>query len=170
MIHRLLSLLLVLLTILPAIAQTQNKSTKTIVNGITFNLPGSWKRGLDYSEGGQYGFKDSLNSLGLTISVREAKKMEFYNDSLTNFELAKTFYKWDADYWSDAEGIKVKKLQDDTTNNSIIWVMEHPQEKNVILYGVKESKLVGLTLIKYTEGNIDEDSARILLYKIFNNK
>ncbi len=167
MINRLISLLFVLFAALPVIANTQEKSTKVSVNEMIFNLPGKWGRGQDYPEGGQYGFKDSAKGLGLMISVRDPKKMEFYNDSLKGFELAKAFYKWDTDYWSDAEGIEIKKLYEDTTNNYIIWVLEHPREKNVILYGVREGKIVGLTLIKYEEGNIDEDYARVLLYKIY---
>lgn len=37
----------------------------------------------------------------------------------------------------------------------------------MLFYGIKQDIIIGPHLMKTTEGNIDEDYARILLYKIF---
>lgn len=168
MIHRLLSLLFVLFVATTAIANTKVKSTKVVINGTTLYLPGNWQHAFDNPEHGQHAYRDTTAGLQLTIAVHDARIMKFYSDKLTNYQLAISAYENDIDHWVDIA--EPKQKDEDTTGNYIIRGLNNPEENAVILYGAKDGKIIGLHLMKTSEGNMDMEYARGLLHKIFTVK
>jgi hypothetical protein len=167
MIRRLILLLFLLVASMPAVAHTQQKSTKVVVNEMVFYLPGNWQHSFDNPEHGQHAFMDTANGLELVIVAHDVRIMKFYSDTLTNFELAKFAFIKDVDHWVDGDETEIKQTLEDTTANYLIWGLQQPEEKSVILYGAKGGKIIGLNLMKTTEEKMDKDRARVLLYKIF---
>ena len=166
MINRIISLFFVLFAALPAIANTQEKSTKVVVNGMTLYLPGNWQHAFDNPEHGHHAYIDTTNGFELVIAVHDANIMKFYSDTLTSYQLAISAYENDVDHW--VNDVEPKQTLENTNADYIIRGSQHPEEKQMILYGAKNGKIIGLYLLKTTEGNnIDKDYARVLLYKIF---
>ena len=165
---RRISLALLLLVTISAMAYTQQKSTKVEVNEMVFYLPGNWQHSFDNPEHGQHAFMDTANGLQLVIVAHDARIMHFYSDTLTSYELAYTAYDRDIDHWVDIA--EPKQKGEDTTGNYIIRGLNNPEENEVILYGAKNGKIIGLHLMKTTEEKMDKDRARVLLYKIFTDK
>ncbi|RYE26507.1 MAG: hypothetical protein EOP51_00120 [Sphingobacteriales bacterium] len=122
------------------------------------------------TEHGQSAFIDAANGLELVIVTHDVEIMKFYSDTLTNYELAQAAFKENVDYWLDGDGVDIKTTRADTTSNYIIWGLDHPEEKNVILYGVKNGRMVGLDLMKNNEWDMNLGRARTLLQRIFNSK
>ena len=163
--HRLLSLFFLLHFTTPAMALTQDKATKIVVNDITFYVPGKWQHAFDNPEHGHHAYRDTANGLELVIAVHDANIMKFYSDTLTNYQLALNAYENDIDHWVDE--VEPQQALENTNANYIIRGLNNPEENSVILYGAKNGKIIGLSLMKTTDENIDADYARNLLYKVF---
>jgi len=135
-----------LLILISLSGQCQDYSI-ALINTVEFKLPGKdWNLVGHYETGGQYTFRNKQTKVAISLSARDKTKFDFYNDSLTNFELVKTFYKWDADYWGQNPNYKVNEIKSDTIKNYIIWYLKIPKGANYSLYGLKSDHLVGLNI------------------------
>ena len=118
-----------------------------LVDTVEFELPGEdWNLVGHYEVGGQYTFKNKQTKIAVTLSARDKTKFDFYNDSLTNFELVKAFYKWGADYWRQNPNCEISEIKNDTGKTYIIWRLKIPKGANYSLYGLKRDHLVGLNI------------------------
>jgi hypothetical protein len=134
------------LTLLSLSGYCQDSSV-ALINTVKFKLPGKdWTLIGHYEVGGQYTFKNNQTKVAVTLSARDKNKFDFFNDSLTNFDLVTTFYKWDADYWRQSPNSEVSQLKSDSTKNYIIWYLKVPKGSNYSLYGLKNDRLVGLSI------------------------
>jgi hypothetical protein len=138
--------LFIFLTLISLSGYCQNYSV-ALINTVEFKLPGKdWSLAGHYEVGGQYTFKNKQTKVAVSLSARDKTKFDFYTDSLTNFELVKTFYKWDADYWRQNPNCEVSEIKSDTTKSYIIWFLKTPKGANYSLYGLKSDHLVGLNI------------------------
>jgi hypothetical protein len=126
------------------------KKSRFLINDEKFELFGKWEQKGYNKSSGQFVFKNERDTITLSISVREAKYFEFYNDTLSQEELLTKYYQWDADYWSKSGGLnaEVKKIK--SFPNYILWSLtlkNLPDNDNkdlvsYIVYFIRNDKLI----------------------------
>jgi hypothetical protein len=124
----------------------QTTKTPVIINGVRFELLGSWEHINSNEESGQYGFLERESNINIAISVRKPEKMEFYKSELKGFDLIQAFYKWDSEYWAKDTNYKVSKMSEDRLNYFIVWSIKIPQGENIFLFGLKSDKIINISL------------------------
>jgi hypothetical protein len=125
-----------------------SQNTQVILNSVVITLPGpgNWKQIAKNEESGQWMFENKKTKNGILLSAREKTKFEFYRDSLTDFKLVTTFYKWDADYWASDKKNEASLLKTDSVKKYIVWRLKTPQGTNLSLNGIKSDHLIGLQI------------------------
>ena len=102
------------------------KNTIVKLNSVEIVLPGKWKYLGSNKTSGQHTFENEKTKVGVFISVREKTKLEFYNDSLSDFALVKAFYKWDSEYWNNSEKTITLIKEEESDNNRRNWFSVYP--------------------------------------------
>ena len=85
----------------------------------------------------------------MLINVRKKELFEFYKKEFTDFEFLDKFYIWETEFWAKDNGnIEIEKIEINEKSKYIVWRLKII-DKNIesfILSGVKNSKLIGLSL------------------------
>lgn len=148
------------------------KNTFAVLNDFMIELPGKWIHTKDNS-GSQFGFENKKLGGFFTVSIREAKKIEFYKSEFSNyseFELLNEFFKWDFDYWKENPRNEVYELNKNEGNKTIIW-KAMPQQVvkssfNYRLDGIQNGYIIS---ISYINEKMDEQQKIDLLKNIYSN-
>ena len=85
----------------------------------------------------------------LLINVRKTEIFEFYNKENTEFEFLNKFYTWETEFWAKDDGnIEIEKIEINETDKYIIWRLKITDKniENFILSGIRNNKLIGLSL------------------------
>ncbi|MCG2793055.1 MAG: hypothetical protein L6262_05885 [Weeksellaceae bacterium] len=139
--------LFLILVLSISISNFAQKSTFAALNDFMIELPGKWKHTKDY-QGSQFGFENKGLGGFLTVSIREAKKIEFFKpeySNLSDFELLDQFYKWDSDYWKENPKNEVLEINKDEINKIIIWKVKPQTEEssfNYIVNGIQKGFII----------------------------
>lgn len=162
------TLLTLLITICSTSIFANDKTTTVVIDSIAFHLTGKWQKVNHREESAQYGFVENESKLNISLSVRDPKEMEFYFDTLSNCGIVESYYNWESDYWTTEHKVKIQKLNQDSNNNFIVWYLAIPQGENIILFGLKENRLISIHLNNSNDYNkMAEDEAIQFLTNIY---
>ena len=137
-----------------------SQNTEVILNSVIITLPGpgKWKQVAKNEESGQWMFENKKTKNAILLSARDKTKFEFYSDTLTDFKLVTTFYKWDAGYWASDKKNEATLLKTDSVKKYVVWRLKTPQGTNLTLNGIKSDHLIGLQI---QDNNEQEEKKKI---------
>jgi hypothetical protein len=128
---------LLLLTVLLLLTNCATQRTSTIVGGDynktenetdyfvlpygSVTLPGKWDK-TNYNTISRQQFFRNQDSVIIAIAFGRFNKYEFNMDgSKTGNNFVKAYYEWDSKYFVDSHGLKRQPLENDSTNNFMIY-------------------------------------------------
>jgi hypothetical protein len=111
-----------------------------------FVLPGKWTRIATNVNEGQSAFENADSKIVVSLSARLKSNFEFYNDTLSDYQLINTYYKWDSEYWKKDTKYDVSEIKENENGKYIIWHLKTPQGGNYMLYGIKDNHLIGIQI------------------------
>ena len=123
--------------------------TPYLINNELFELPGKWKQIGKIENSAQWSFANKKPEYSLLINVRKTEIFEFYNKENTEFEFLNKFYTWETEFWAKDDGnIEIEKIEINETDKYIIWRLKITDKniENFILSGIRNNKLIGLSL------------------------
>ena len=147
------------------------KNSFVVIGDFSIELPGKWKHTKD-NQGIQFGFENKTVGGFLIISVREAKKIEFYKpefSNLSDYELLNQFYKWDYDYWNENSKNQVTEIEKSEINKLIIWKIFPPMKDSSFNYrldGIQKGYIIS---INYVNEKMEEKQKIDLIKNIYQN-
>lgn len=163
--------LLFIFVLFISIVSFAQKNTYAVLNDFMIELPGKWKHTQDY-KGSQFGFQNKNLGGFLTVSIREAQKIEFYKPEFSNlseFELLNEFFNWDFDYWKENPKNEVFELHKDENNKIIIWKIKPLTEGSSFNYridGIQNGYIISIT---YVNEKMDEQQKIDIIKNIYTN-
>ena len=135
------------------------RKTRLLINNEPFELPGKWKPIGKIENSAQWGFENEKAKLTLLINVRNPEKFEFYNREFSEFEFLNKFYVWEAEFWGkDDQNVEIEKIDVNEKEKYIIWRLKVNDIENFILHGMRNNKLIGISL---SDNNKKEPKSRI---------
>lgn len=117
--------------------ETADKTTYILVPYGNVEIPGKWKR-TTYNQVSRQQFFTDSDSSTIAIAKNPKERYPFYLETKSDYELVTDFFKWDSEYW-EKQGYKVIKIEENETENFIIWQIAGDKVNNIFLFGLKNN-------------------------------
>lgn len=145
------------------------KGDKFLINEYLITFPKKVKLVSVDKNSGAFAFTDKKNSI-FQVSVRSGDKMEFYNSDFNQTELLEAFYRWEFDHWkANSIGAEVTEIRKEIEQSFILWKIKLKyKEKDVetiFLYGVKENKVISISIVNQDLSQENKETKIINLFK-----
>ncbi|HOY12241.1 MAG TPA: hypothetical protein PLY70_03835 [Saprospiraceae bacterium] len=130
-------------------APTQSKVKETfalIGENDTMKLPGLWVYSSANKLTNQYFYRNA-DSIVISLTKNPVKKFPFYKVAMDDSLFVEDYYKWESDHYKEM-GYAVNKIDASKNRDYIVWTVDDKQNKVSLLYGVKNDKAYGLSMIE----------------------
>ena len=159
------------LFILLSVFGFSQKNTKTILKDFSIELPGKWEHTKDFGRF-QFGFENKEIGGMFSVSIRDAKKIEYYQpefSSLDEFQLLEKYYQWESDYWKENPKNNVTEIERNKKEATVLWKISLNGEDNSVNYflnGIKNNYIIA---IMFVNSKMDEQKKIELLKNIYSS-
>jgi len=112
----------------------------------TMKLPGMWVLSSTNKLTNQYFYRNA-DSIVISLTKNPLKKFPFYKVAMEDSLFVEDYYIWESDHYKEM-GYAVNKIDASKNRDYIVWTVDDKQNKVSLLYGVKNGKAYGLSMIE----------------------
>lgn len=131
--------------------QKEEVTTYTLSPLGTVKIPGQWEQTSYNASSKQQFFANSDHSATIALTFAPCTSYEFNKEgTLKGFDFTKAFYEWDSSYMKKAFNAEVAVLEEDGSDNYIVWQVDLKEEgiKHYFLFGEKNGVVRNFSVIK----------------------